>query len=150
MGVHGLLTLVFVTVIAGAFVAGLDAGLVYPSFPKMGEYWIPPEYAALKPWYRNFFENPATAQFNHRVLGLGTAAAILAFSAASLRTKFGHRAAFARNLLAGMVIVQASLGIATLLYHVPIPMAAAHHGCEGLRMFSTCLLSLSLRAFEAK
>lgn len=126
MGVHGLLTLTFITVLAGAFVAGLDAGLVYPTFPKMGDYWIPPEYSALSPWYRNLFENPVAAQFNHRVLGLTTAASVLAFSLASFSVKFGRRAAVARNLLAGMVIVQASLGIATLLYHVPIPMAAAH------------------------
>jgi len=126
MGVHGLLTLTFLTVVAGAFVAGLDAGLVYPTFPKMGEYWIPPEYSALSPWYRNLFENPVAVQFNHRVLGLTTTAAVLAFSLASLSVKFGRRAATARNLLAAMVIVQASLGIGTLLYHVPIPMAAAH------------------------
>ena len=126
MSVHGLLSLVFVTVLAGAFVAGLDAGLVYPTFPKMGDYWIPPEYSALSPWYRNMFENPVATQFNHRVLGLTTAGSVLAFSLASLTAKFGRRAAMARNLLAAMVVVQASLGIATLLYHVPIPMAAAH------------------------
>lgn len=126
MGVHGLITLIFVTVLAGAFVAGLDAGLVYPTFPKMGDYWIPPEYSALTPWYRNFFENPVAAQFNHRVLGLTTAVSVFAFSLASFSVKFGRRAALARNLLAGMVLVQASLGIATLLYHVPTSMAAAH------------------------
>ncbi|UJR20724.1 hypothetical protein I4U23_023846 [Adineta vaga] len=126
MGVHSLLSLIFVTVVAGAFVAGLDAGLVYPTFPKMGDHWIPPEYSALSPWYRNLFENPVAVQFNHRVLGLTTTASVLAFSLASLSIKFGRRAAIARNLLAAMVILQASLGIGTLLYHVPIPMAAAH------------------------
>jgi heme a synthase len=126
MGVHGLLSLIFVTVLAGAFVAGLDAGLVYPSFPKMGDHWIPPEYSELSPWYRNIFENPVATQFNHRVLGMTTAVSVLAFSFASLTTKFGRRAGMARNLLAGMVIVQASLGIGTLLYHVPVSMAAAH------------------------
>lgn len=126
MAVHGLLSLIFVTVIAGAFVAGLDAGLVYPTFPKMGDYWIPPEYSDLKPWYRNLFENPVAVQFNHRVLGLTTTAAVFAYTLASYSVKFGHRAAVARNLLAGMVLVQATLGIGTLLYHVPISMAAAH------------------------
>ncbi|CAF4753147.1 unnamed protein product, partial [Rotaria sp. Silwood2] len=110
MSVHGLLTLTLITVIAGAFVAGLDAGLCYPTFPKMGDYWIPPEYSTLTPWYKNHFENPVTVQFNHRVLGLTTTAAVLAFSVASLSVKFGRRAAMARNLLAAMVIVQTSLG----------------------------------------
>jgi cytochrome c oxidase assembly protein subunit 15 len=145
MGVHGLLTLVFITVVAGAFVAGLDAGLVYPTFPKMGEYWIPPEYSALSPWYRNFFENPVAVQFNHRVLGLTTTASILAFSFASLSVKLGQRASMARNLLAAMVIVQASLGIGTLLYHVPVTMAAAHQSG------SLALLSFALwLAFNLK
>lgn len=145
MSVHGILTLTLITVIAGAFVAGLDAGLVHPTFPKMGGEWIPSEYLALTPWYRNIFENPVAAQFNHRVLGLTTTASILAFSLASLSVKFGRRAAMARSLLAAMVIVQTSLGIGTLLYHVPIPMAAAH------QTGSLALLSFALwLAFNLK
>ena len=52
----------------GAFVAGLDAGLVYNSFPKMADRWIPSDLFALEPKWKNFFENPTTAQFVHRVL----------------------------------------------------------------------------------
>lgn len=126
MGCHGLLTLIFSTIIAGAFVAGLDAGLVYPNFPKMGDHWIPPEYSTLTPWYKNFFENPVAAQFNHRVLGITTGVSVLAYSAASMTVKFGRRAAVARNLLAATVILQVSLGIGTLIYHVPTSLAAAH------------------------
>ena len=145
IGAHGLLTLIFVTVVAGAFVAGLDAGLVYPTFPKMGDDWIPREYLTLSPWYKNLFENPVTVQFNHRVLGLTTTAAVLAYSLVSLSIQFGQRAAMARNLLTAMVIVQASLGIGTLLYHVPIPMAAAHQAG------SLALLSFALwLAFHLK
>jgi cytochrome c oxidase assembly protein subunit 15 len=63
--------------ILGAFVAGLDAGLIYDTFPKMGERWVPP---AEEIWtvdfvqpgdngrWRNIFENPTTVQFNHRIL----------------------------------------------------------------------------------
>lgn len=53
---------------AGAFVAGLDAGLVYNSFPKMGEHWIPDDLLAFSPVLRNIFENPTTVQFDHRIL----------------------------------------------------------------------------------
>lgn len=53
---------------AGAFVAGLDAGLVYNSFPKMGERWIPDDLLAFSPALKNFFENPTTVQFDHRIL----------------------------------------------------------------------------------
>lgn len=53
---------------AGAFVAGLDAGLVYNSFPKMADRWIPSDLLALEPLWKNIFENPTTVQFNHRLL----------------------------------------------------------------------------------
>lgn len=65
----------------GAFVAGLDAGLVYNSFPKMGERWIPDDLLAFSPALKNFFENPTTVQFDHRIL-------------ASLRQKSAESAAF--------------------------------------------------------
>ena len=52
----------------GAFVAGLDAGLVYNSFPKMADRWIPSDLFALEPKWKNFFENPTATQFAHRIL----------------------------------------------------------------------------------
>lgn len=48
--------------------AGLDAGLVYNSFPKMGERWIPDDLLAFSPTLKNIFENPTTVQFDHRIL----------------------------------------------------------------------------------
>jgi len=53
---------------SGAFVAGLDAGLVYNSFPKMGGQWIPEDLFAMSPKPKNLSENPTTVQFNHRLL----------------------------------------------------------------------------------
>lgn len=55
-------------VIVGAFVAGLDAGLVYNSFPKMAGAWIPDDIFAFSPKITNFTENPTTVQFDHRLL----------------------------------------------------------------------------------
>jgi len=52
----------------GAFVAGLDAGLVYNSFPKMADKWIPDDILAYEPVASNFTENPTTVQFDHRIL----------------------------------------------------------------------------------
>ncbi|XP_044228251.1 cytochrome c oxidase assembly protein COX15 homolog [Thunnus albacares] len=60
--------LVFLTAFSSAFVAGLDAGLVYNSFPKMGDRWIPDDLLAFSRALKNFFENPTTMQFDHRVL----------------------------------------------------------------------------------
>jgi len=52
----------------GAFVAGLDAGLVYNSFPKMGDKWIPDDILQIEPALVNITENPTTVQFDHRIL----------------------------------------------------------------------------------
>lgn len=66
--------LVFVTAMSGAFVAGLDAGLIYNEFPKMGNGYFPSDFWALStgstplPWYMNLLENPAAVQFDHRIL----------------------------------------------------------------------------------
>ena len=67
-----LTTLITVTIISGGFVAGLKAGKIYNTFPKMGEYWIPPDILSLEPGWRNFFDNMATVQFDHRVLAITT------------------------------------------------------------------------------
>lgn len=67
-GTHLTAMMVFYTALSGAFVAGLDAGLIYNTFPKMADRWVPSEVAALEPFWKNLFENPATVQFNHRVL----------------------------------------------------------------------------------
>ena len=48
--------------------AGLDAGLVYNSFPKFADRWIPDDLMALTPKWKNWFENATTTQFTHRVL----------------------------------------------------------------------------------
>ena len=58
--------LVFATLVSGAFVAGLDAGLTYNSFPLMAGKVIPDDLFAYAPWLSNFTENPTTVQFDHR------------------------------------------------------------------------------------
>jgi len=55
-----LTALLALTILSGGFVAGLDAGLIYNTFPKMGTTWIPPGLTALEPTWRNFTENMGT------------------------------------------------------------------------------------------
>ena len=57
-----------VTIFAGTFVAGLNAGFMYSDFPLMSGKLIPTNYFELSPFIKNFFENHATVQFNHRIL----------------------------------------------------------------------------------
>ncbi len=103
------------TVIWGAFTAGLDAGLIYNSFPLMGGRFFPHDAGFLSPFWMNFVESHAGVQFAHRWLAMTTAAFILAYA---WRVRFAA--------LGVMVVVQAGLGIATLLSHVQIGLAAAH------------------------
>lgn len=141
--VTALTALVFITAMSGALVAGLDAGLVYNDFPWMGRpNLFPPKTELLDPFYshtpaqtdivwRNMFENPVTAQLDHRVLATTTFTAIMALWA---YMKMSPRV---RNLLpvparkgmhgvVGLVSLQVVLGITTLWYLVPTPLAAAH------------------------
>lgn len=114
------------TLISGGFVAGLRAGLIYNTFPKMGERWVPAELLDLSPWWRNPFENMVTAQFDHRVLAvsllLGVATLWWACSTARVE---GPARVWAHASLAA-VLLQLGLGVVTLLRFVPISLAALH------------------------
>ncbi|KAJ9576533.1 hypothetical protein L9F63_025574, partial [Diploptera punctata] len=103
-----------------AFVAGLDAGLVYNSFPKMADRWIPDDIMAYSPKISNVTENPTTVQFNHRILGTTTLCLISGMWVLSRRMKLPPRAYTAATAVA------VTLGICTLLWYVPVTLAAAH------------------------
>ncbi|XP_069095775.1 heme A synthase COX15 [Pleurodeles waltl] len=135
---HGTAGLVFLTALSGAFVAGLDAGLVYNSFPKMGERWIPDDILAFSPTLENFFENPTTVQFDHRILGISSVTAITALYYYSRKIPLPPRAKMALTSLLGVAYLQVTLGICTLLFYVPTPLAATHQSG------SLALLSMAL------
>lgn len=118
--------LIFLTAFSGAFVAGLDAGLVYNSFPKMGDKWIPDDILAIEPVNKNLTENPTTVQFNHRILGISTLTLVSTMWLLSRRTALPRRSYWAMNAAAAVAWLQVTLGITTLLNHVPISLAAAH------------------------
>jgi cytochrome c oxidase assembly protein subunit 15 len=137
--------LVSLTVLSGGFVAGLRAGLIYNTFPKMGEYWIPPGLAALSPLWQNFSANQVTAQFDHRLLALTTFAVIVAYWLGSRGTAMPRQAGIARNALLHTVVLQVALGISTLLLAVPVPLAAAHQATAVLLLSVSLFLTHSLR-----
>ncbi|CAJ0950775.1 unnamed protein product, partial [Mesorhabditis belari] len=116
----------FATAIMGAFVAGLDAGLVYNSWPKFANDWIPPNLLARAPKWKNFFENDVTVQFIHRNLAYLTLVSITLTWLCGRRMGLTKRARWALNASMGMVYVQAALGITTLLNYVPVWLAALH------------------------
>lgn len=125
-GAVAIAGLVFATAVAGGFVAGLDAGFAYNTFPLMDGELIPQHLFAATPTWRSFFEDVTTVQFTHRVLAMLTLLAVLAFRW-SLRGR--HLAPAARravNLLTRWVFAQFALGVATLLSIVAVPLAVAH------------------------
>lgn len=123
---HGVMTAVFITALSGAFVAGLDAGLTYNSYPKMGDRWFPTDMWTVSPKWKNVFENPTFVQFNHRHLAELTVLFITGFWFVSRKAPLHPRARLAVNCLLGMAYLQATLGITTLLTYVPTSIAATH------------------------
>ena len=137
----GLTALLLVTIMSGGFVAGLDAGLIYNTFPLMGGEWVPQGIGALTPWYQNMFENKVTVQFNHRLLAVTTAVLFMGWYLKG-RTRFDDAPVTSSFKLIGMmVIIQVALGISTLLLQVPVWLGAAHQA-GALLLLTAVLMNL--------
>ncbi len=125
MGALGIAMLVLLQIYLGALVAGLDAGLVFNTWPLIDGSLVP---AAERLWFvqpawRNIFENTLTVQFDHRMVAyaIWVLAWLHAFDAWRNRRNFSGAC-----VLACAVTVQATLGIVTLLLQAPLPLALAH------------------------
>ena len=133
------------TILWGALVAGLDAGLAYNTFPLMNGYLLPPEAWGATPAWLSPFETTAMVQFVHRWLDIATGLVVLALA---WRAWMGGPGGRAQALALGSgvaVAVQIGLGIATLLLMVPTWLAALHQA--GALVVLTLLLWL---AFEVR
>lgn len=134
----GLTGLVFVMVLSGAIAAGLHACIGFNTFPLMNGRLVPRSAFVLEPLARNFFENPTTAQLDHRVIAWLLALLVPVFWLRARRLPLDPRARLACHLLLAALALQVSLGIATLLLYVPIAVAAAHQA-GALVFFSAAL-----------
>ena len=113
-----LVVFIFLQIAAGGFVAGIDAGQGYATWPKMDGQWIPSGLMNMVPGWKNVFENAMTVQFNHRLLAylILLAAIIHAWRSFTLTAM----------ILAYAVFAQACLGILTLLLNVQLAVALVH------------------------
>jgi cytochrome c oxidase assembly protein subunit 15 len=116
------ISILFLQFLFGAYVAGLDAGFAFNSWPKMGGEWFPSDTPMLSPFLSNFADNPVVVQFVHRWLAFVVAGAAIALAVAAWRARVRLPAA----ALCAAVLIQIELGIMTLLSGVDIRIAAGH------------------------
>ena len=121
----GLMHFAFLQILLGALVAGIDAGRNFPTWPLMGDGFLPPDPFTITPLWRNFFEDSGLVQFIHRMAGY----VLFAFGIVVwLRGRKSANGAtrFAFNAMLAMMTLQVVLGIITVLYSAPVHIAIVH------------------------
>jgi cytochrome c oxidase assembly protein subunit 15 len=134
----------FLMVLSGGFVAGLQAGLIYNTFPLMGNSFIPPNLFALTPFWTNFFDNMTTVQFDHRIIAYILAIMIPIFWFKLRRRDVSNLTKTLSNLLLGLLALQIVLGITTLIYHVPTVLGVAHQAIGSLLFITSLAVTQSI------
>ncbi|WFW29886.1 MAG: COX15/CtaA family protein [Wolbachia endosymbiont of Menacanthus eurysternus] len=117
--VRTILVLIVIQTIFGAFVAGLNAGSIYNTFPLMNGHIIPSDLFFLEPVFLNIFENRTTIQFIHRMLALLILILIVILTIKNINVKTTYVVLFC-------TLTQITLGITTLLLHIPVTIAVVH------------------------
>jgi cytochrome c oxidase assembly protein subunit 15 len=139
-----LLALTFVQLYFGALVAGLRAGRVYNTWPDIDGSLIP-SAARLwfeEPWWRNLFDNALTVQFEHRMTAYALLALAILHAIDAVRSRAGTAVVSGACWLAAAILLQATLGILTLLRQVPIDLALTHQ--------AVAIAVLTLTLFQAE
>ena len=121
-----LVLLVYVMALSGGFVAGTDAGYAYPTWPLMGSSFFPP--TLYEQGWLSAFEQVTTIHFNHRMLAYGVVITLTAVALVNYLRSPDSAVKLAALLMGAAVFFQASLGVATVLSQVAIPVAALHQG----------------------
>ena len=125
-----LVWLVMLQIGLGAFVAGLHAGLTYNTWPLMDGHLVPPlaDLARRSPFWSNPFENVTTVQFDHRTVAYAVLIAALFHAAVAWSAAPGTGVSRRAGLLVLAVLMQAAIGVTTLLLVVPLWAALLHQG----------------------
>jgi cytochrome c oxidase assembly protein subunit 15 len=125
---RAILVVTFVQIYLGALVAGLRAGLVYNTWPSIDGGFVPTAARVWyeDPWWRNLFENALTVQFDHRMTAYALFLLALWHAVDATRSRANAAVVNGAWLLFAAIMVQAVLGILTLLGQVPLPLALTH------------------------
>ena len=138
-----ILALIFLQLLAGALVAGLDAGFGFNTWPLINGAFVPNGLGEASPWYLNLFENPLTVQFDHRMLGYTVVVVALAQLGWLALRRAPSQLIGSALTLALLALLQAVLGVWTLLLAVPIPLGLAHQA-GAIAVFCTAVYHLWL------
>ena len=135
---YSLSGLIFLMILSGGLVAGTRAGIPYPTWPLMGDSFIPPGLYSLQPFWLSAFEDMLTIQFNHRMFAYLIVGLVCTFAYQALKSDLKGSLKVGIYCFIGLLFLQVSLGISTLIFYIPVPVAAAHQVC------AVALLSASL------
>jgi cytochrome c oxidase assembly protein subunit 15 len=122
------LSMLFLQFLFGAYVAGLEAGYAFNTWPKMGEEWFPEGTPMEAPFLSNFVDNPIVVQFVHRWLAF----VVAGFVAALALSAWTSKARLPASVLLAAVLIQIQLGVLTLISGVQIHVAVAHQAMAAL------------------
>ncbi len=142
-------SLIFITIITGGFVAGTRAGFAFNTFPLMNGQWVPDGLLSMSPVWRNFFENIATVQFDHRLMATLLFIFIPMFWWVSRKAPLPAATNVGIHLLLLALWLQILLGISTLLYIVPVTLAATHQAGAIVLLSVSIFVSHQLRSRQS-
>lgn len=117
---------VLIQIIYGSFVAGLNAGIGFNTWPKMNEEWIPQAVYGLKPFWRNLIEAPYGIQFIHRTLAMVIVFFVIYIWRQGVSRKLSSKHNKALQTLLFIVLLQTVIGVLTILFMVPFSLAIIH------------------------
>lgn len=136
--------LIFLMILSGGLVAGTRAGYAYSTWPLMGDSFIPAGLYSMSPIWLSAFEDITTIQFNHRIFAYIIAALVVGFSVTALRKDISTKARIGIYCMLFLLLVQITLGISTLVFYVPVAIAAAHQIGAVALLTATLFVSHSL------
>jgi len=131
-----LVTVVFIMMLSGGFVAGTKAGFIMNTFPMMNGQWVPDGWLGMTPMWRNFFENAIAVQFVHRCIAVLVVLTVLVSAFLSLGQRFKTGSVWVLVLM----LIQVCLGISALVMNVPLSLGAAHQA-GAVALLTACLFS---------
>jgi len=143
--VYGFSACLVIQLTWGGFTAGSHAGLGYNTFPRMNDQWIADAVFAMQPWWLNLFESNATVQFVHRWVGALVLLLVVALWVQAM-AGLSRQLKIASSFVLIATLVQFGIGVATLLYFVPIGIASLHQAWACVVLVGTVYLVYCIAA----